>query len=75
MKGLFAIGLNRPIEDDDIDMVPKDLQCERNKNAFAHQWNLELKKPNPSMLRTILKQHVKVIPIGILYAITETLAR
>lgn len=75
MKGLFTIGLKRPIEEDDIYMAPKDLQCEKNKNSFANLWNLELKKENPSMIRAIIKQHAKVIPIGIVYAIVETLAR
>lgn len=75
MRGLFATGVKRAIEDDDIYMVPKDLQCEKNTNAFADLWNLELKKHRPSIFRVILKLHMRIFPIGILYAITETFAR
>lgn len=75
MRGLFVTGVKRPIEEDDIYMVPKDLQCEKNTNAFANLWNMELKKHRPSIFRVILKLHMKIFPIGILYAITETFAR
>lgn len=72
---MFMIGVKRPIEDDDIYMVPKDLQCEKNTNDFANLWNMELKKHRPSIFRVILKLHMKIFPIGILYAIIETFAR
>lgn len=75
MRRLFATGVKRPIEDDDIYMVPKDLQCEKNTNDFAHLWNMQLKKHRPSIFRVILKLHRRIFPIGILYAITETFAR
>lgn len=73
---MFAIGLKRAIEEDDIYAVTNDMQSEQNTNAFVQLWDLELKKTNPSIFRVMLKLYgPKVLPVGILFSIGETIAR
>lgn len=73
---MFAIGLKRAIEEDDIYAVTSDMRSEQNTEAFSKLWNLELKKNNPSIFRVMWKLYgLKVLPVGLIYSIGETLAR
>lgn len=70
---MFAIGLKRTIEEDDIYAVESDMQSELHTEAFAKSWELECKKENPSLLRIMLKTYLyKVLPVGFLFAACET---
>lgn len=75
MRRIFATGVKRPIEDDDVYAVPHDLQCEKSTLEFANLWNLELKKSNPSIFRVIFKLYYKLILIGTIFATFETIAK
>lgn len=73
---MFAIGLKRAIEEEDIYAVANDMRSEQSTGAFTRLWNLEQLKKNPSIFRVMVKLYgLKVLPIGILYSIGETLAR
>lgn len=73
---MFAIGLRRSIEEDDICAVTNDMRSDINTEKFAKLWDEEVKKKNPSIFRVMFKLHLKkLLPIGILYAIGETIAR
>lgn len=73
---MFAIGLKRSIEEDDIYAITNDMRSDENTEKFAKLWDEELKKKKPSIFRVIFKSHLyKLLPIGILYAICETIAR
>lgn len=73
---MFAIGMRRPIEGDDIYEVTNSMRSDQNTQAFAQLWELELRKKNPSIFRVMLKLHgFKVLTLGLLFSIGETLAR
>lgn len=73
---MFAIGLKRTIEEEDIYAVVNDMRSDLNTDAFRKQWDLELEKENPSILRVMFKMHLyKILPVGFLYAVGETIAR
>lgn len=73
---MFTVGLKRSIEEDDIYEVTDDMRCERNTEAFAKLWELELKKRKPSIFRVIFKSHaVKLLSFGLVYGLSETLAK
>lgn len=73
---MFAIGMNRAIEEDDIYSVTNSMRSDQNTEAFTKLWALELKKENPSILRVMLKVHgFKVLTLGLLFSVGETLAR
>lgn len=76
MKPLFAISWKRPIEDDDIYAPLYGLRCKENTESFMKQWELELKKSNPSLLRVMVKLYVfKVFSIGMMFSLGEAIAR
>lgn len=73
---MFSIGLKRSIEVNDICEVTHDMRSDANTERFAQLWEEELKKKSPSIFRVMFKLHLyKLLPIGILYAIGETIAR
>lgn len=68
--------MKRAIEEDDIFACTNSMRSDRNTEQFAKLWELELKKNNPSILRVMLKANgFKVHIIGVLFSLTETLAR
>ncbi len=68
--------MKRAIEEDDIFAVTNSMRSDQNTGKFAKLWELELKKKNPSMLRIMLMANgCKVHIIGVLFSLTETLAR
>lgn len=76
MKPLFTTGLKHSLVDDDIYEVPHGMRSDLNTKKYAKVWDEELKKKNPSMLRVIFKLHgLKVVIIGLLFSIAETIAR
>lgn len=76
LKPMLSIGLKRSIEQDDIYAVTNDMRSDLNTEQFAKLWDEEVKKSNPSIFRVLFKLHLKkLLPIGILYAIGETVAR
>lgn len=69
---MFKIGWNRAIEEDDIYAVTSGMESQTNTDIYAHLWDMELKKQNPSITRVIFKVHgFKSLAIGLLYAICE----
>lgn len=76
LKPIFAIGLKRAIEEDDIYAIKNDMKSDSNTEAFAKLWELEQKKKSPSLFRVMYKMYLrKLLPIGVLFAIGETVAR
>lgn len=76
LKPIFSIGLKRPIEEDDVYGVLNGMRSERNTEIFAKGWESELKKDNPSIFSLMLKLYgFKVLAIGFLFSIGETMAR
>lgn len=76
LKPMFAIGMKRAIEEDDIYAVTNSMRSDQNTEQFAKLWQLELKKKNPSIWRVMLKIHgFKVLTFGLLFSIGESLAR
>lgn len=76
LKPIFTIGLKRPIESDDIYDVVDSMRSEQNTEAFAKQWESELRRKNPSIFRIILKLHgFKILSIGFLFSFVETMAK
>lgn len=73
---MFMIGWKREIEEDDIYAVKENMRSDSNTEGFAKLWELELKKKKPSLLRILVKMYLyKVVPIGFLYAICETMIK
>ena len=73
---MFSIGMKRAIEEDDIYAVTNSMRSDQNTEQFAKLWELELKKKNPSIWRVMFKVHgFKVITLGLLFSIGESLAR
>lgn len=73
---MFAIGLKRTIEEDDVYAVTSGMRSDKNTDAFAKLWALELKKKDPSIFRVMLKVHgFEVLALGLLFSVGETLAR
>lgn len=73
---MLSIGLKRSIEEDDIYAVKSDMRSDSNTEEFAKLWELECKKMKPSLFRIMYKMYLcKVLPIGFLFAIGETVAR
>lgn len=73
---MFAIGMKRSIEEEDIYTVTNDMRSDINTEKFAKLWDEEVKRKKPSIFRVMFKLHLKkLLPIGILYAIGETIAR
>lgn len=76
LRPIFKISWNRDIEVDDIYAVTSGMQSEQNTEAYAKLWELELKKPNPSITRVIFRVHgYKSLAIGFLYAICNTFTK
>lgn len=73
---MFLIGWKRAIEEDDMYAVKDNMRSDSNTEGFAKLWELECKKKNPSLLRIMVKMYLyKVLPIGFLFAVGETLAK
>lgn len=73
---MFMIGLKRAIEEEDVYAVTNDMRSEKHTNGFVKLWDEEIKKKNPSIFRVMLKLYgYKVLPVGILFSVGETLAR
>lgn len=76
LKPIFQIGLRRAIREDDIYAVTNGMQSDRNTEAFAKLWQLELKKKDPSLLRVISKLHgFTVLTLGLMFSLAETIGR
>lgn len=73
---MLRIGMKRTIKDDDIYAVTNSMRSDQNTEIFSKLWALELKRDNPSILRVMLKVHgFKVLTLGLLFSIGETLAK
>lgn len=56
--------------------VTKSLRSDKNTEEFAEQWDEELKKKSPSVLRVILKIHgLRLVVSSLLFSLLETSAR
>lgn len=73
---MFKIGMRRPIEEDDICNVLNSMRSDENTTEFNKLWQQEIKKPDPSIMRVMIKIRVlKVLVLGLLFSIGETLAK
>lgn len=76
LKPMLSIGMKRPIEEDDIYEVTNSMRSDQNTAAFAKLWDIELTKANPSIFRVMMKLHgFKVLTFGLLFSVSESLAR
>lgn len=72
----MRLGLRREINEDDIYGVTNEMQSDKNAEAFEKQWQLELKKKCPSLLRAIINLYgFKVITISTICAIVHAIVR
>lgn len=70
---ILKLGMSREISEDDIYDVTNEMRSDKNTEALAKQWQLELKCKNPSILRALLKLYgPKVLLISGLCAIGAT---
>lgn len=68
-------GLKRELDEDDIYAVSDCMKSAQNTDVFAKQWDIELKKKNPSIIRVILKLHgFGALSVTFLYAIAAAVA-
>lgn len=73
---MFAIGLKRAIQEDDIYEVKDDMRSDLNTEAFEKLWKEELKKKSPSLFRIMFKLYLwRVLLVGFFYATVMTLAK
>lgn len=73
---MFAIGMKRAIQADDIYAVKKDMRSDLNTEEFAKLWALECKRKKPSLFRVMLKMYLyKMFFVGFLLAILQTIVR
>lgn len=73
---MFAIGLKRVIQEDDIYEVKNDMRSDLNTEAFEKLWMEELKKQKPSLFRVMFKLYLwKVLLVGFSFAIGMTVSK
>ncbi|KAH8312051.1 hypothetical protein KR044_009125 [Drosophila immigrans] len=73
MRDLFKRGLQGPFTDDELYQHRKTLDSERVTKTFSDLWDDELKRSNPSVIRTIWRAYGSVfLPLGLIYAFLET---
>lgn len=76
LKDLFAIGLKRSIEEDDIYEVLDGMRSDKITKKFVKSWDEELQKESPSILRVIYKLYgFKVLSLAIFLSLTSGLAQ
>lgn len=72
----MRLGMKREINEDDIYAVTNDMRSDKNTEAFENEWQLELEKKNPSLVRVIMKLYgYRVITISTIVAVVNTLVR
>lgn len=73
---MFAIGLKRVIQEEDICDVKDDMRSDSNTEAFEKLWIEECKKKNPSLFRVMFKLYLwRVLLAGFLFAMGMTLSK
>lgn len=73
---MIKAGLSREIDENDIYAVTNSMRSEENTQAFAKQWQIELDKKRPSIIRVMLKIYgLKIFILCFIYSIGLTLAR
>lgn len=76
LKPLFTIGLKRSIEENDLYNVHHKMRSDENTEKFAKLWEQEKKRRKPNILRAMLHFNgYRVIAVGLIYAVFDTLAR
>lgn len=72
---MLKTGLKRELDEDDIYAVSDSMRSAQNTDAFAQQWQIELKKQNPSIIRVMLKLYgFEALLITLFYAIACVVA-
>lgn len=72
---IAKIGNKRELNEDDIYAVKDGMQSARNTDEFAKEWQTELEKENPSIVRALFRLYgFKTLLVTFLYAIGTTLA-
>lgn len=75
LNPLVKAGSKRELGEDDIYANVDSMSSAKNTDAFANEWQMELEKKDPSIIRVILKLHgYKVLLVTFVYAILATLA-
>lgn len=70
LKPLFKIGYERELDEDDIYAIPDGMQSAQNTETLAQEWDIELKRTNPSIIRVILRLYgYKAISVTFLFAV------
>lgn len=73
---MLITSLNRELNEDDIYATRDSMRSAQNTDAFDKQWQIELEKSNPSIIRVILKLcGVEILLITFLYAILSVALR
>lgn len=76
LKDLFRQGLSRPIEQNDIYSTLKVHESQRLSDHFSTLWNLEKLKKKPNLFRVMSRIYAKkILGLGILYTIIDTISR
>lgn len=76
LNPIFAIGLKRSIQEDDLFAVKNDMRSSSNTEEFSKLWESECKKEKPSVFRVILKMFFgKLIFASILVMLSRTAGR
>lgn len=72
---LAIIGRKRELNEDDIYAVTNGMQSARNTDAFAKEWQNELEKKDPSLVRVIFRLYgFKALSLTFLYAVGSTIS-
>lgn len=76
LKDLFKLGLQRPIENEDIYRTLKEHECTRLSDRFETLWNEERKKQRPHLFTVIRQVYAKkIIGISILFTAIDAISR
>lgn len=76
LKDLFKLGLQRPIENEDIYRTLKEHECTRLSDHFETLWDEERKKRQPRLLTVIRQVYAKkIIGISILFTAIDAISR
>lgn len=73
---MLKLGLERPIEEDDIYNVTDTMRSSTNTETLTKLWDIELQKKQPSVLRIIMKAYgFKALIVSLLYSIGSILCK
>lgn len=72
---LAGIGRERELNEDDMYAATDGMRSAQNTDAFAREWQIELEKTDPSVVRVIFRLYgFKALSLTFLYAVGSTIA-